>query len=72
MGNLPGKQLIGAVKTPSESREIGEGIVYRVLLHVGREAPDYLEHSHRKETVGLVVHSRVWPRTIRYLIMSDF
>jgi len=56
--DLDGNRLVGGVERPSQAREIGEGLVDGVLLHLGCEAPDDAEHPLRKEAVGLVVRGK--------------
>ena len=56
--DVEGDRLVGGAQGPSQPREIGEGLVDGVLLHLGREAPDDVVHAPRKEAVGLVVRGQ--------------
>ena len=53
--HLLGDGFVGPVVGPSETCEVYEGLVDGVFLNVGGEAPQDLEHAHRKKAVGLVI-----------------
>jgi hypothetical protein len=53
--DLQGNGLVGGPERPPHSGEVGEGLVDGVLLHLGGEAADDVEHPTGEEAVGLVV-----------------
>ena len=56
--DVEGNRLVGGAQGTAQPREVGEGLVDGVLLHLGREAADDVVHPPRKEAVGLVVRGQ--------------
>ncbi len=50
-----GDFAVGGAQCPPQAGYIGKGLVYRVFLDLGGEAPDDVEHPPGKNTVGLII-----------------
>jgi len=46
---------IGAVKGPAQAGEVHKCLVNGIFFNVRRKAPEYPEHAHGEEAVGLIV-----------------